>query len=333
MLKPWLLLPASLSHSLFPLATRLYSNLISKKNCNWQPFQWKGLLFRNRLGIAGGIDKNADLVDCWETLGCGFIEVGTITPEPQFANPGLILDRDLKNQTLWNKMGFPSAGADEAYYNLLHRKTKIPLFVNIGKNRSTTNEKAVEDYISCIDRLHKVADAFVINISSPNTSGLRELQTEKYFLDFLTPIKKKIDSVQRPALVKLSPDMSDEQLEFVIQAVEKLKLDGLVLTNTTLDRQFNIKFPSLKSFPTEGGLSGKVLGDKSTYTLKKTIEILGERKNDFLIISVGGVLTPSQVSERLAMGADLVQCYSALVFEGLDFFHLVHQYFTKKHVE
>lgn len=325
--RPWLLLPASLSHSLFPFAVRAYTSLCKSKSARWQSFQWRGLVFKNRIGIAGGVDKNADLINHWEDLGCGFIEVGTITPLPQKPNPGLIMDRDSKHKTLWNKMGFPSAGMDEVYYNLLHRKSTLPVFVNIGKNRQTANEEAAQDYISCMDRLHSVSDVFVINISSPNTSGLRELQDEKHFVEFLTPLKEKATLYNKPILVKLSPDVTDDQLKFMITAIQNVKIDGVVLTNTTLQRKFKPSLSGLKSFPEQGGLSGQVLTDMSYDILQKTVRLIGANKKDFLIVSVGGLMTPEDIQKRLEAGADLVQCYSALVFEGLGFFHKVHQHF------
>lgn len=339
MLKPWLWLPPKLAHDLSPLAVEFYSllqsytqdlsaNLPAKSRTpEWDSFIWRNIEFKNRLGLAGGVDKNADHVKAWKNLGCGFIEIGTVTPLPQNPNPGKIFDRSIQDQAIWNKMGFPSAGADEVFYNLQVLKAEqaakqsVPLFINIGKNRQTSNEQAHLDYNFLLEKFYPIADVFVINISSPNTKGLRDLANKEFLEAFLKPIfqqKAKLDSAQhclKPILLKLSPDLDADSLKRILDI--SIKVDGFVLTNTTLSRN------TIKPFSIEGGLSGKPLAEQSKLSLKTAVEHLGSEKSKKLIISVGGVMTAEDVFERIALGADLVEVYTALVFSGLNFFRKV----------
>lgn len=323
MLKPWLWLPPKLAHDLSPIAVELYSSLNKGPTAVWNSFSWNNLHFKNRLGLAGGVDKNADHTIAWQNLGCGFIEIGTVTPLAQKPNTGVIFDRSIKDQALWNKMGFPSAGADEVYYNLRSAKENlhIPLFVNIGKNRSTSNENASEDYQFLLERFSSVADAFVINISSPNTKGLRDLAKPELLSKFLKPIvQKKIElNCQKPILIKLSPDLSSDDLKTTLDTSIASEIDGFILTNTTLSRETE------KKFSDEGGISGKPLSDLAKLSLKTAISHLGTEKTKKLVISVGGVMTAEDVFERIDIGADLVEVYSALIFSGLNFFRKVEK--------
>lgn len=318
--KPWLLLPPQWAHDLSPLALPLYALLHGRKTPHWKSFTWRDLHFANPLGIAGGVDKNADNLRSWWNLGCGFVEVGTVTPLPQNPNPGKILDRDISLKAMWNKMGFPSHGADEAFYNLAYYAPdyRTPVFVNIGKNRYTPNNQAVQDYLTLVDKFRPFADVFVVNISSPNTKGLRDLQNKENLRDLLAPIVDRVSHFEpTPVLVKLSPDMSEEVLAETVLHCQEIGVDGFVLTNTTLYRPEGCKFPA------EGGLSGAPLKELSRRALKVAVESLGKKREGLLLVSVGGVLTPEDVFERLQMGADLVQIYTALVFHGPGFFHEV----------
>ena len=189
MIRPWLALPASFAHKLSPYYLKFAEKTNSFKVYKWHDFNWRGLQFNNPVGIAGGLDKDATNVNAWWNLGAGFIEVGTVTPKPQSPNPGKIIDRNVKNSALWNKMGFPSKGSDVVLQNLKSLAPyKTPLFVNIGKNRDTPQESAHKDYIYNIKKFKDVADAFVINISSPNTVGLRDLLKPINLTNFLEPI-------------------------------------------------------------------------------------------------------------------------------------------------
>jgi dihydroorotate dehydrogenase len=326
-MRPWLLLPPQWAHDLSSLALPIYSLIHGQKTPHWKSFTWRDLHFANPLGIAGGVDKNADHLNEWWSLGCGFVEIGTVTPRAQEPNPGKIMDRDLHLQAMWNKMGFPSAGAEDVFYNLMSYAPnyRTPVFVNIGKNRYTPNEEAVNDYVTLIDKFRPLADAFVVNISSPNTKGLRELQSKENLSKLLGPILDKVSHFEpTPVLVKLSPDMDEELLSNTVLHCQSLGIDGFVLTNTTLSR------PNGCHFPAEGGLSGAPLKDLSKNALKVAVESLGKKREGLLIVSAGGVLSAEDVFERLQMGADLVQIYSALIFHGPGFFHEVARRFNDR---
>lgn len=323
MIKPWLWLPPQLAHDLSPLAIDLYSHFFDDRTPEWGSFTWNGLRFKNRLGLAGGVDKNAEHLKAWQRLGCGFAEVGTITPLAQEPNPGKIFDRSIEEMALWNKMGFPSQGADEAFYNLraARTETKLPILINIGKNRSTTNANAADDYCTLIERFHELADAFVVNISSPNTKGLRDLANRESLELFLKPVMQVQDEIglKKPVLLKLSPDMPAEDLKRIVDVAIQNYVDGFVLTNTTLARE------TAQSFPPEGGLSGKPVSALSKLALKTVIDHLGSEKPKKLLISVGGVMTVDDVFERISLGADLVEVYTTLIFSGLNFFRKVEK--------
>ncbi|WP_413288787.1 quinone-dependent dihydroorotate dehydrogenase [Bdellovibrio sp. HCB337] len=324
-MKPWLLLPPQWAHDLGPFGLKLFSLTQNQPTPAWKSFTWNNLVFKNPLGLAGGVDKNAESLKEWWAFGVGFAEIGTVTPRPQSANPGKIMDRDSHHHALWNKMGFPSFGADEVFYNLrAYDYKQTPVFVNIGKNRDTANEDAVDDYIYLIDRLRSQADAFVVNISSPNTKGLRDLQNKEALARLLEPVvQRSHKGDSKPVLLKLSPDMSDENLEDALEVAVKTGIDGFVLTNTTLSRPQGIQFPA------EGGLSGAPLKDLSRQTLQKSLQILGKNRAGKLIVSAGGVMSPEDVFERLQMGADLVEIYSALIFEGPGFFREVASRYSR----
>lgn len=318
MIKPWLWLPPQLAHDLSGYGLRCVALFSNKTPPAWRSFVWRGLVFKNRLGLAGGVDKNADNLSAWWTFGAGFVEVGTVTPRPQEANPGKIMDRHMPSLSLWNRMGFPSEGADEVLANLRASKPcHGPVFVNIGKNRDTANENAAEDYLTLIHQFAGTADGFVVNISSPNTKGLRDLQQRETLREFLRPLVGAARERSTPILIKLSPDLSSEALTDAIEASVEAGIDGFVLTNTTLHR------PEGLPFPPEGGLSGAPLKNLSVDALKTALNVLGPRREGKLIISVGGVMTAEDVFERLSLGADLVEIYSALIFHGPWFFNKV----------
>jgi dihydroorotate dehydrogenase len=313
-MKPWLLLPPQLAHDLGPWALPMISTLWKVKNPQWHERQWRNLTFRNPIGLAGGADKTGHSLLSWQNLGVGFLEVGTVTPLPQKANPGKILDRNISAQAVWNKMGFPNSGsvALEKKLQSLKPKLQVPLFVNIGKNRTTANEAAAQDYILCLQKLWNYADAFVVNISSPNTKDLRELLQPENLRRFLLPIIQARNELgkTKPLLLKLSPDMEVASLESALQTSVELDIDGWILTNTTVSR------PSSVQFPVEGGLSGAPLKELSRSCLKNALAFLKDKKGDRLLISTGGVDSAPEVQHRLDEGADLVQIYSALIFEG-----------------
>lgn len=317
-MKPWLWLPPKWSHSMAPALLPLATVFASRAPARGDGFQWKGYDFINPLGIAGGVDKEGISLLHWQQLGAGFLEVGTITPLAQRANPGLIIDRDNKSHSLWNKMGFPNAGADIAKDHLLKMKAKlkVPLFINIGKNRDTDNLQALNDYKSAIKTLDSCSDIFVINISSPNTTGLRDLQQRDQLKNLLAGIRH--EAPQKKLLLKLSPDMSQDQLKDCLDLGLQEKMDGFVLTNTTLQRPLDLPFPK-----GEGGVSGEPLKILSRYALTTTTTHLGASKQNLLIVSAGGIMNSEEVRWRLDHGANLIQVYSALVYSGPFFFRNV----------
>lgn len=315
--KPWLWLPSNWAHDLGPSILPIIARLTPTFDNKWQPLSFKNINFANPLGIAGGVDKSGKTLPAWKKLGAGFLEVGTVTPEPQKANPGKIMDRDIERQALWNKMGFPNAGAEKLLERLRKwERRETPLFINIGKNRWTSNADAHKDYAHCVKMLHPYADAFVVNLSSPNTKGLRDLLSESELVGFLSSFFRELGALadDNVFLLKLSPDMDDETLKMVLTHSFDY-VDGWILTNTTKRREPETKFPM-----TEGGVSGLPVQPFSRQSLAIAAEFLKPFSEKKLLVSVGGVDTAEEVSLRLKMGADLVQAYSALVFEGPSFF-------------
>ena len=318
-------MPSSWLYHLSPLALKIYSRIPSSKPFLWKPFSWRGMYFPNPLGTAGGIDKNALHIQDWWRLGTGFLEVGTVTPQAQGSNPSKILDRSVQHFSLWNNMGFPNRGLGFTKKRLLclPKKRQSPIFVNIGKNRETKISHAFEDYKTLLSSLHTLADAFVINISSPNTPDLRSLFSAKklpQFLQSLKQLREDLDS-KTPLILKISPDEEDF-LRIIEQSLEA-GIEGWCLCNTTSQRLI----PNL--FPKRGGVSGRLLADLSLNLLRELNSyLLKHNVQDKLVISCGGVLTAEDVLQRLKEGANLVQVYSALVFKGPGFFRSVYKSFS-----
>jgi dihydroorotate dehydrogenase len=323
MIRPWLWLPPQVSHALSAFGVEAAAHLTPNWDPRWKPLYWKGLEFPNPLGTAGGLDKNAAHIKAWQKLGAGFIEVGTVTPRPQRGNSGSVIDRSLRHQALWNRMGFPSKGADHFLKNLAETPAlRVPLFINIGKNRETSLEKAGEDYLFLAQQMAPHADALVINISSPNTPGLRSLAHVDSLKLWLESALKAAGTT--PVLLKLSPDMSDEEFASTVRLAVALGVSGFILTNTTLDRPGNLPFPP------EGGVSGRPLRERSLHALELIQKVLGSQRSSLLIISCGGVMTAEDVFDRLSRGADLVQVYSALVLTGPGFLKDVARKWKKR---
>lgn len=314
-MKLWLYLPVKISYFLSFFAFKVYAFFSSKKQAVWSSLTWRGLYFANPLGIAGGVDKNAELLKQWLNLACGFVEVGTVSPLAQAANSGKIIDKNNKKKSLWNAMGFPNKGLLYVKNQLKkHTNYALPIFVNIGKNKDTPLDKAYLDYKKCMRELKDYADIFVINISSPNTKNLRDLFLKEHFTKFL---KNTLSDKIKPTLLKLSPDLSATELEQTLSLSAQLGIDGWVISNTMLSTDNQLNFLTNK-----GGISGLALAKKSKAQLQHSLDYLqntNQRKNK-LIVSVGGLFSALDIKERLNMGADLVQVYSALVFAGPYFF-------------
>ena len=336
--KPWMWLPAQTAHKWSPLFLSLYKKISSPQTLTWKPMTWREIEFTNPLGIAGGMDKDADHIHSWWNLGPGFIEVGTVTPKSQEGHPGKTMDRNISSKSLWNHMGFPSKGVEHVLSKIkpLYQPHFTPIFVNIGKNHHTPLDMAHMDYIQCIQKLEDYADAFVLNVSSPNTEQLKDLLKAENLSKFLKPIVESChssSSLSPPLLLKISPDLSEEQLQSVLTTSLDLGLDGWIFTNTTSASTSVSTSTSSKSrashgasFPSQGGISGLPLANLSKKSLRFAVSFLGEKKQGKLLVSCGGVMEPKDVMERLEMGANLVQVYSALVFHGPFFFRQVAQY-------
>lgn len=292
----------------------LTNNLFS---CNDKSLQKEvfGIKFKNPVGLAAGFDKNASFYNDFSHLGFGFIEIGTITPLPQDGNPKPRLFRLKSDEAIINRMGFNNGGIEMAIQNLKKKKTDIIIGGNIGKNKITPNENAVEDYLKCFHALFPYVDYFVVNVSSPNTPNLRELQDKEPLENLLAILQQENQKMptQKPILLKIAPDLSNSQLDDVIEVVKNTKLAGIVATNTTLDRS-NLKAGEEKlSEIGAGGLSGKPLTKRST----EIIQYIHDKTNGSIpIIGVGGIHSAEDAIEKLKAGASLVQLYTGFIYEG-----------------
>lgn len=274
-----------------------------------------GLKFKNPVGLAAGFDKDAKLIDEMAMLGFGFIEIGTLTPKPQEGNPQPRLFRLPQDEALINRMGFNNGGVLEAVERLKKRKSKVIVGGNIGKNKVTPNEKAVDDYLFCLEALHPYVDYFVVNVSSPNTPNLRDLQEKEPLKALLTAVKSANDLKKqpKPILLKIAPDLTEGQLDDIIEIVQETKIDGVIATNTTIDRSVLSTDPAEVEAIGAGGVSGKVLGKRSTEVIRY---LHTHSKGAFPIVGVGGIFSPEDAIEKLEAGASLVQIYSGMIYEG-----------------
>ena len=274
-----------------------------------------GLKFKNPVGLAAGFDKDAKLFNELSAFGFGFIEIGTLTPLPQDGNPKKRMFRLPKDSGLINRMGFNNGGVKEAVERLKRNNSGIIIGGNIGKNKVTSNENAVNDYVICFNELHAHVDYFVVNVSSPNTPNLRALQDKKPLTEILNRLMdlNKEKSTQKPILLKIAPDLTDSQLDDIIDIVADTKIDGIISSNTTIARD-NLETDNnrLKEIG-NGGLSGKPLTKRST----EVIRYLAQKSNKaFPIIGVGGIHSAEDALEKLEAGADLVQIYTGFIYEG-----------------
>lgn len=276
-----------------------------------------GIKFKNPVGLAAGFDKDAKLYNEFSDFGFGFVEIGTLTPKGQAGNPKPRLFRLLDDQGIINRMGFNNGGVYDAVERL-RKEHRVIVGGNIGKNKLTPNKDAVKDYLICFDALFDYVDYFVVNVSSPNTPGLRELQDKKPLTEILKKLKRenvkiaqKSNVKEKPILLKIAPDLTENQLLDIISIVNTTKIDGIIATNTTIGRK------GLKSHLTlteeKGGLSGKPLTKRST----EVIRFLSEKSNKaFPIIGVGGIHSAEDALEKFEAGADLVQLYTGFVYQG-----------------
>ena len=267
-----------------------------------------GLDFQNRLGLAAGMDKNADHIDSLSYLGFGFLELGTLTPRAQPGNikPRLFRLRDEKS--LINNMGFNNKGIEHAVLRIKNSKSKAVIGLSIGKNQDTPLRKALEDYLFCLEKAYPVCDYVAVNISSPNTKDLRKLESEEYFSSLITTLKKRQEAYSKelgykPIVLKLSPDLQDRDLEIICKEILDKDIDGIISTNTTISHNYNY----------QGGLSGEQLFEISNRSLTSFRSFLG---SSFPIIASGGVMSRHHFEKKLELGADLVQVYTGMIYKG-----------------
>ncbi|MBE7536274.1 MAG: quinone-dependent dihydroorotate dehydrogenase [Anaerolineales bacterium] len=295
----------------FPLSNFLLTQLYQAES---KPVRAFGLTFKNPIGLAAGYDKDGVAVRGLAALGFGHVEIGTVTPKPQAGNPRPRVFRLAEDEAVINRMGFPSRGAEYVARRLLRSfgaRNDMILGVNLGKNKDTPLEEAARDYVELMKVFAPLADYLTINISSPNTVGLRRLQNREMLENLLGQInlERETWNLKLPILVKISPDLSEEELDDAIGVILDKKMDGIIATNTTLSREgvrSNLKGET-------GGLSGSPLKGRSEAVLSRVVKLVNERVP---IVSVGGIASPDDAKKRLALGASLVQVYTGLVYRG-----------------
>lgn len=291
-------------------------DLFYRQRVHQRPVEVMGLTFPNSLGLAAGLDKNAECIDAFGAMGFGHIEVGTVTPVGQPGNPSPRLFRVLEGEGIINRMGFNNEGVDNLIENVKNSHFKGVIGINIGKNIHTPVEQGKEDYLICMEKVYPYAGYIAVNISSPNTPGLRSLQYGEALDDLLSSLKERQAALAIkhekyvPIALKVAPDLSDDEINSIAESLLKHKVDGLIATNTTLDREM-IKGMSHAS--EAGGLSGRPLQNKSTLVIAKFAEHL---KGQIPIIGVGGIDSVIAAKEKIAAGASLVQIYSGFIYQG-----------------
>ena len=298
--------------------------LASQKRVD-DPVTLAGLQFPNRVGLAAGLDKNARCIDAWGALGFGFVEVGTVTPKGQPGNPKPRMFRLPKQNALINRLGFNNEGLDAFIANVKQSKLRqqpkaggMLLGLNIGKNAATPIERATDDYLICLEGVYPHADYVAVNISSPNTKNLRELQSDEALDQLLGALAaKRAELAQRhgvykPLFVKIAPDLDQAQIAVIADTLKRHGMDGVIATNTTLSRE---AVKGLKHAEEAGGLSGAPVLEASNTVIRQLRARLGK---DYPIIGVGGILSGADALSKIAAGADVVQIYSGLIYRGTD---------------
>jgi dihydroorotate dehydrogenase len=314
-----------------PFAKSLFSKFFVVNNPKLER-KILGLTFKNPVGLAAGFDKNASMFNDLAYCGFGFIEIGTLTPKGQSGNDKPRLFRLKKDEAILNRMGFNNDGVDVAIEKLKNRKHKdLIIGGNIGKNKTTPNEEANTDYLIAFEKLFPYVDYFVVNVSSPNTPNLRALQDKEPLTKLLSELKEanNLKSNPKPILLKIAPDLTDEQLDDVVEIIATTKTDGIIATNTTIDRS------KLKTNPSEvenlgaGGVSGKPLTNRST----EVIRYLHQKSNGaFPIIGVGGIHSADDAIEKLKAGASLIQIYTGFIYEGPSLVKEINQQILKENL-
>ncbi|WP_434143412.1 quinone-dependent dihydroorotate dehydrogenase [Photobacterium leiognathi] len=281
-----------------------------------RPVEVMGLTFKNPVGLAAGLDKNGECIDAFGAMGFGFVEVGTVTPRPQPGNDKPRLFRLIPAEGIINRFGFNNLGVDNLVENVKKAKYDGIIGINIGKNKDTPIEKGAEDYLICMDKVYQYAGYIAVNISSPNTPGLRSLQYGEALDDLLSQLKEKQAELAEkhdkyvPLALKIAPDLDDHEILQVCDSLIRNKIDGVIGTNTTLDRSL---VQGMEHCDEVGGLSGRPLQNKSTEVIRKMTEAL---KGEIPIIGVGGIDSAISAREKMMAGASLVQVYSGFIYHG-----------------
>ena len=298
-----------------PFVGSILKSLYSSKNDKLRRTVM-GLEFENPVGLAAGFDKDGRYFQEMAKLGFGFIELGTVTPKPQIGNPQPRLFRLKKDKAIINRMGFNNEGVEALVERLKKgRPEKIVIGGNIGKNKVTPNEQATDDYVYSFEKLFPYVDYFVVNVSSPNTPGLRDLQEKEPLTKLLTHLQQlnQAKPKSKPILLKIAPDLTDSQLDDILEIVANTKIDGIIATNTTIERGgLQTSDAEIKAIG-NGGLSGRPLAKRSTEVIRYLYNQSGKK---LLIIGVGGITSPADALEKLEAGATLIQIYSGLIYEG-----------------
>lgn len=309
----WVMKRLTFAYSISP-GRAMLKRLFAIKHPSLERTLW-GIKFANPVGLAAGFDKDAQYTDSLACLGFGFVEIGTVTPRPQPGNPQPRLFRLIADKALINRMGFNNNGAASAAELLKNRKEHVIIGGNIGKNKDTPNEQAADDYEKCFEALHDVVDYFVVNVSSPNTPGLRQLQDKEPLTALLNRLKalNATHTHPKPILLKIAPDLTNEQLDDIVDIIRTTRLDGIVATNTTIARQ-NLAAPASELEKIgNGGLSGLPLKNRST----EVVRYIHQHSNAQIpIIASGGIFTAADAIEKLEAGATLVQVYTGFIYEG-----------------
>lgn len=274
-----------------------------------------GIEFPNAVGLAAGLDKNGDAIDALGALGFGFIEVGTVTPKPQPGNPTPRLFRIPEKEAIINRMGFNNKGVDYLVKRLKKTTYSGVIGVNIGKNKDTPEDEAVNDYLICLEKVYEVADYIVINLSSPNTPGLRNLQFGDNLSNLIQALKERQQALDEhaehtPILIKIAPDLTEEDIVELAGTFNSLNVEGVIATNTTISR---VTVEGCLHSDEQGGLSGAPVRDASNQVLKRFRELLDDH---IPLIGVGGIMSERDAEEKLTMGADLVQIYTGFIYQG-----------------
>ena len=317
------LLPPEKIHELIVATVKIafripgFKSFISQiyKSKELRPVSLMGLDFPSRVGLAAGFDKNASFYKEFSAFGFGFIEIGTVTPRPQPGNPKPRSFRLPEDKALINRMGFNNEGVDAAVERLKDRPKDFIIGGNIGKNTATPNSEAVNDYVYCFERLYNYVDYFVVNVSCPNISDMKELQDQEMLEGILSRLQaiRAQKSPQKPVLLKISPDLNEQQIDETLKIMKKTGVDGIVATNTTVSRT-GLKTSDQKILEIgKGGLSGRPITQRSTEIIKYIRQKAGK---DLPIIGVGGIMSPEDAREKIEAGADLVQVYTGFVYEG-----------------